>query len=97
MTLVRSLAACIAALNCTVVAAEVSSNAWPARPLVFGYLNDLRSTNPPAALIEQLDFDAVDVIVQGFAEPRPDGGLGFGLGRGLFHEWRHCGARKLIV
>ena len=53
----------------------------PARPLVFGYLNDLRTTNPPAAEIARLDFDAVDVVVQGFAEPKADGTLGFGLGK----------------
>lgn len=53
----------------------------PARPLVFGYLNDLRTTNPPAAQIARLDFDAVDVVVQGFAEPKADGTLGLGLGK----------------
>ena len=59
----------------------------PARPLVFGYLNDLRSTNPPAADIARLDFDAVDVVVHGFAEPKAGGTLGFGLGKlALYRE-----------
>lgn len=53
----------------------------PSRPLVFGYLNDLRSTNPPAVDIARLDFDAVDVVVQGFAEPKAGGTLGFALGK----------------
>ncbi|MEY2409760.1 MAG: chitinase [Verrucomicrobiota bacterium] len=53
----------------------------PDRPLVFGYLNDLRSTNAPGIDIPRLDFDAVDVVVQGFGEPRFDGTIGFSLGK----------------
>ena len=59
----------------------------PSRPLVFGYLNELRSTNPPAAEIARLDFGAVDVVVHAFAEPKADGTLGFALGKfALYRE-----------
>ena len=41
----------------------------PTRPLVFGYLNELRTTNSPAWTLSQLDYDAVDLVIYGFAEP----------------------------
>ncbi len=53
----------------------------PARPLVFGYLNELRTTNSPAWTLSQLDYDAVDLVIHGFAEPKRDGALGYELGR----------------
>ena len=62
-------------------------NTLPARPLVFGYLNDLRTTNSPAWTLSQLDYDAVDVVIHAFAEPKGDGSLGFGLGKfALYRE-----------
>jgi GH18 family chitinase len=56
-------------------------DALPSRPLVFGYLNELRSTNPPAVEVTRLDFEAVDVVVHAFVEPKSDGTLGYGLGK----------------
>jgi GH18 family chitinase len=53
----------------------------PNRPLVFGYLNELRTTNSPAWTLSQLDYDAVDFVIHGFAEPKRDGTLGYELGR----------------
>lgn len=72
----------------------------PDRPLVFGYLNELRTTNAHHADLALLDYDAVDVLVHGFAEPKPDGSLGYGLGK--FARYRepllaHAHARRKSV
>lgn len=53
----------------------------PSRPVVFGYLNELRTTNSPAWTLSQLDYDAVDFVIHGFVEPKRDGSLGYDLGR----------------
>src|SRR5881296_819497 len=58
----------------------------PARPLVFGYLNELRTTNSPAWTLSHLDYDAVDLVIHGFAEPKQDGALGYELGRFAFYR-----------
>jgi GH18 family chitinase len=57
------------------------------RPLVFGYLNALRSasgqdqviTDFPAA-VAAANVEAFDLVVTAFAEPRADGTIGTGLG-----------------
>lgn len=57
------------------------------RPLVFGYLNALRSasgqdqiiTDFPAA-VAAANIEAFDLVVTAFAEPRADGTIGTGLG-----------------
>src|SRR2546425_3945556 len=81
----RRLLACFLLLCCTAAVDAASPRhglaTLPARPLVFGYLNELRTTNSPAWTLSQLDYDAVDLVIHGFAEPKRDGALGYEFGR----------------
>jgi len=44
-------------------------------------LNELRTPYSPAWTLSQLDYDAVDLVIHGFVEPKADGTLGYDLGR----------------
>jgi hypothetical protein len=56
-------------------------NTLPQRPLIFGYINELRTTNHHLQELARLDYEAVDVLVHGFVEPKADGSVGPGLGK----------------
>ena len=78
------LMGCVAALDAANPRHGLST--LPARPLVFGYLNELRTTHSPAWTLSQLDYDAVDLVIHGFAEPKADGEVGHDLGRFAFYR-----------
>ena len=86
----RSLAWLLLLIGCAITLRAANPRyglvSLPARPLVFGYLNELRTTNSPAWTLSQLDYDAVDLVIHGFAEPTRDGALGYELGRFAFYR-----------
>jgi GH18 family chitinase len=82
----RSLhvALCVFSFLCSLVSHGNSQPAFglsslPERKLVFGYINSLRGgeTNQAVTDLGRINYEAADVVVHGFAEPRSDGSLSF--------------------